>query len=324
MTGPVAAVVAAFEPDGELLEVVEQALAQCDSVIVVDDGSPSRSTGATAAVGAVLAACAAAGARVIEQPENAGIASALNAGIREARRLGARYVLTLDQDTHIESGYVTKALNHLALAGSVGADAAMVSPSLINDDVAPFWFADKGLTLAFEPIQSGLLIPCTVFDTIGLFEEDLFIDCVETEFYLRARAHGMQALVVPGTRIRHRLGRTASWVPPWPLRPILLRGRGPGATIEFTEHPPFRNYYISRNRLVLYRRYARAEPLWCAVSVAKDTLIRGRAMLIGTQRPARIRLSVAGVRAALAGDTGKIPDGLVRGRGHPRSVGGSA
>ena len=153
----------------------------------------------------VLESCADAGVTVIESPENSGIAHALNTGVCEALRSGADIVLTLDQDTRIGDGYVDRAVAHLELARSVGIVDAVASPSVINDDVAPFWFAEKGLTLAFEPIQSGLMIPRGVFDKVGLFDESLFIDCVETEFYLRARAHGVHALVVPGTRIVRRL-----------------------------------------------------------------------------------------------------------------------
>jgi GT2 family glycosyltransferase len=307
----VAAVIAAFEPGPELMSVVEYADSQVDSVIVVDDGSPSRLRGGDGRVAEVLESCADAGVTVIESPENSGIAHALNTGVCEALRSGADIVLTLDQDTRIGDGYVDRAVAHLELARSVGIVDAVASPSVINDDVAPFWFAEKGLTLAFEPIQSGLMIPRGVFDKVGLFDESLFIDCVETEFYLRARAHGVHALVVPGTRIVHRLGTRTSWTPPRPLR-WLLRGRGQDASIGFSEHAPFRHYYITRNRLVLYRRYARTEPLWCAVSVMKDTAHRARSMAVGSDRCAQMYMSAVGVWAAISGDIGKVPERTLR------------
>ncbi|MCR5978976.1 glycosyltransferase [Gordonia jinghuaiqii] len=301
------AVIAAFEPSRELLESVEITLQQTDSVIIVDDGSPSLAASPQGAVRTVLDECAAAGATVLENPTNQGIAHALNRGVREALARGADTVLTLDQDTHLGPDYVRRAVDHLALAASLGVTDAMASPAFINDDVAPFWFAEKGLTLAFEPLQSGLVISRGLFEKIGLFDEDLFIDCVETEFYLRARAAGGSALIVPGNRIRHSLGRSATWTPPRPLR-WMLRGRGAGAAIEFTEDAPFRHYYIARNRSVMYRRYARTEPLWTSASIAKDVIARGRAMLIGTDRLSRVYLTAAGLRAAAKGETGRIPE----------------
>ncbi|MAU82346.1 MAG: glycosyl transferase [Gordonia sp.] len=305
----VVAVVSAFEPDESLVETVESVLGQVIRVIIVDDGSPSLAVDPDGSVRDVLDSCAQMGATVIELPANSGIAAALNRGIEAALADGADAVLTLDQDTRIGPDYVRRMIDHLDLAASLGMSTVMLSPSEINGDVAPFWFAHRGLTLAFEPLQSGMLFPRGLFAAVGLFDESLFIDCVETEFYLRARAHGAHALVVPGAAIDHSLGRTAVWRPPQPLRG-LMRGRGAG--IEFSEDAPFRHYYIARNRLTLYRRYWRSEPLWTMVSLVKDSAIRGRAMMIGSRRMSRIYLTASGFRASWRGETGRIPARTLR------------
>ncbi|MEP9393861.1 glycosyltransferase [Gordonia sp. VNK1] len=306
----VAAVISAFEPDEALVATVDSVRDQAGQVIIVDDGSPSLSTDPDGAVAQILEKCAAAGATVLRSGDNRGIAHALNRGIELALQEGAEAVLTLDQDTDLPTDYVSRMLDHLALTRSLDIDLVMLSPSLINDDVAPFWFAHKGVTLAFEPIQSGMMFPRALLERVGLFDEGLFIDCVETEFYLRARALGAHAVIVPGTRITHRLGRAAQWTPPRPLRWI-LRGRAAGA-IEFTEDAPFRHYYIARNRLTLYRRYARSEALWTAASISKDVFLRGRAMAIGTDRLSRIYLTGSGLRASLRDEVGRIPPTVLR------------
>ncbi|MXP19847.1 glycosyltransferase [Gordonia sp. HNM0687] len=317
----VAAVIASFEPGPELVKSVEAVVGQVESVYVVDDGSPSLNGPTADRVRAHLDACASLGAHVLGTPMNSGIGHALNRGVRAALASGADAILTLDQDSVIDDDYVASVTVHLDLAASVGIDDALASPATINGEVAPFWFAHQGLTLAFEPLQSGLVITRSVFEKAGLFEEGLFIDCVDTEFYLRARAHGAHALIVPGTDIRHRLGRPARWTPPRPVRK-LLRGRPAGAAIEFSEDAPFRHYYIARNRLALYRRYGGAEKLWVTASVLKDSFVRGRAMLIGSERVSRTYFTVAGVRAAVRGETGRIPSRTVlRGeRLRPRRV----
>ena len=192
----------------------------------------------------------------------------------------------------------------------------MASPNMINDEVAPFWFAEKGLTLAFEPIQSGLVVTRATYDAVGLFEDELFIDCVDTEFYLRARARDCHALIVPGTMITHSFGQFTSWTPPWFLRMLLRkRRRGPGGefvAFEFGVGAPFRDYYVARNRTVMYRRYWRTEPLWCAVSSSKDAIGLARALLTGDRSKERIYLYASGIRAALSGETGKIPERTLR------------
>ncbi|MFW0794047.1 glycosyltransferase [Gordonia sp. CPCC 205515] len=306
----VVAVIASYEPGDEIVDVVKRVSEQVDSVIIVDDGSSSLLDGATGPVRQALDNCAAIGATILENPTNLGIAHALNCGVRLALERGADAVLTLDQDTHVGDDFIARTLDHLALASSLGLTRIMLSPSVINGEVAQFWYAEKGLTLAYEPIQSGLVVTREVFDTVGLFDEDLFIDCVDTEFYLRVRAAGGHALVVPGAQIRHSFGRPARWTPPGLLK-RLFSGTG-GAGVEFTEDAPFRHYYIARNRLALYLRYARSEPLWCASSIYKDTTTRGRAMIIGSRRRSRIYLTSAGIGAALRGEMGRIPDRTLR------------
>ena len=298
----VTAVVTAFEPGQSLLDTCEVAARQVDEVIVVDDGSPSD-------VSAVLDRCRELGYAVIESGTNRGIAHALNVGVRRALDTGADAVLTLDQDTVLGDDYVDKGIAHLELARSLDLPDVMLSTSLINDLVAPFWFAHKGLTLAFEPIQSGMIITRSLFEKVGLFEEDLFIDCVETEFYLRARANGGHALVIPGSRIEHQMGRPMVWSPRWPISLLLRSSSG---RLEFRGDAPFRHYYIMRNRWTVYRRYARREPLWCLVSVVKDSLARGGLFVAGDHRIARIYLTLSGLRAGMRGDTGRIPERVLR------------
>jgi rhamnosyltransferase len=302
MTRSVVAVVTAFNPGESLIATCAAADKQVEQVVVVDDGSPRD-------VSDMLGECRSRGWTVIESADNGGIARALNLGVTHALSRGADAVLTLDQDTIIDDDYVQRALAHLDLAESLDLPDVMLSTSTINDLVAPFWFAHKGLTLAFEPIQSGLLITRSLFEKVGLFEEDLFIDCVETEFYLRARAHGGHALVIPGAGIEHLMGQPRRWVAPRPLRWVL---RGSLGSFEFREDAAFRHYYIMRNRWTVYRRYARSEPLWCAVSVFKDSLARAGVFMFGSRRLARMYLTASGFRASVRGETGKIPDRVMR------------
>ncbi|GGG23302.1 hypothetical protein GCM10007304_41400 [Rhodococcoides trifolii] len=302
MTRSVFAVVTAFNPGISLVETCVAAEKQVDAVVIVDDGSPTD-------VSDTLADCRSRGWTVIESEDNGGIARALNRGVTHALAAGADVVLTLDQDTIIGGDYVERGCRHLDLAESLELTDVMASAATINDLVAPFWFAHKGLTLAFEPIQSGLMITRSLLEKVGLFDEGLFIDCVETEFYLRARAHGGHALVIPGGGIEHLMGQPRRWVAPRPLRWIL---RGSMGAFEFREDAAFRHYYIMRNRWTVYRRYGRSEPLWCAVSILKDMFTRLGVFAFGTRRIARMYLTGSGLRASMRGETGKIPDRVLR------------
>src|SRR5690349_17842338 len=87
-TGPVLALIPAYDEDRFIGSVVLKARRYVDEVIVIDDGSTDET--------AELAE--AAGAQVIRQPRNQGKAAALNAGIEAARQMNAAVVILLDGD----------------------------------------------------------------------------------------------------------------------------------------------------------------------------------------------------------------------------------
>ena len=84
----VAVVIPALNESLRIREVVEDALAHCDCVIVVDDGSEDDT----------LAQIADLDITVLRHPRRMGKGAALRDGFREARRLGMRGVLTMDGD----------------------------------------------------------------------------------------------------------------------------------------------------------------------------------------------------------------------------------
>lgn len=226
----VVAVVAVFRPDDGFAERLARTAEQVDAVVVVDDGSGA-------------APPESAGAEFISHGRNRGIAAALNTGIARARELDATHVLTLDQDTTLEDGYVATALGTLEAAretrlGVAVADVINGTPSV------PTWWSPEGIALAPEAIQSGMVVPLAVLDAVGGFDDDLFIDSVDREFCHRLRASGWAVAIARGAEIRHAIGER-----------MPLRGGG-----EYEWHPPFRQYYMVRNGIVVARRFRRSDP----------------------------------------------------------------
>src|SRR5215470_16800540 len=87
-TGPVLALIPAFNEDRFIASVVLKARHYVDEVIVIDDGSSDETA-------ALAEECH---ARVIRQPRNRGKAAAVNAGFDLARELNAAAVVMLDGD----------------------------------------------------------------------------------------------------------------------------------------------------------------------------------------------------------------------------------
>jgi rhamnosyltransferase len=90
-------------------------------------------------------------------------------------------------------------------------------------------------------ISSGSLIPLEVLAEVGGMDESMFIDQVDTDWYLRAKSFGYHAIGVCDAVMEHRLGSRTI-----PLR--LLRKRA------IPVHSPLRLYYIVRNSLLMYRK----------------------------------------------------------------------
>lgn len=237
----VAAVVVTYQPDlarlGQQLAVLAP---QVDHVVIIDNASRHRRD--------VQLLAKRNSAQAVLLDENHGIGAAQNRGIQLARESGVDCVLLMDQDSLPHSDMVVELKEVLASAP----DAAGVGP-LYQDPrreaVSPFVRLDgfrirrmpcpeKAAAVAVDfLISSGSLIRLEAFERVGLLREDLFIDYVDTEWCMRARAHGYSLLGVSGARMEHALGES-------PIRA--------GAHV-LARHAPVRKYYQMRNSLLLSR-----------------------------------------------------------------------
>ena len=284
------AVITAFDPDASLLVSCRAVLGQVDVVVVVDDGSAEPDE-------TLLAACGSMGALVVRHATNRGIGAALNTGLEAVReRLGAdaTAVLTLDQDSAVPDGYVRALLAAGRDATAAGVAVGMVGPAHAEGIRHGAGRVEGTVVHGGEPIQSGLLVPVATFDAIGRFDESLFIDGVDTEFYLRARAHGLAVVVARGTTLAHRLGRER------------LVALGP-VHLAVTYAADFRYYYIARNRVELVRRFGRRAPGWAFAAVVKDLRHLAITTTLVPGRWSRLRSTFAGFRDGVRGRTGTRP-----------------
>jgi rhamnosyltransferase len=87
-------------------------------------------------------------------------------------------------------------------------------------------------------IASGCLIPAGVLPTVGLMNVDLFIDYVDIEWGLRAKALGFQSFGVFAARMEHSLGDEH----------VSFIGK------QIPLHSPLRHYYLVRNGFWLYKQ----------------------------------------------------------------------
>lgn len=252
----VAAVVVTYHPAPSCADLVAALSAQCQWVVVVDNGSSPEE------LQPLRKACARTGAHLAEMGDNLGIAAAQNHGIVRARGLGARWVLLSDHDSVPSPGMVDRLLAAFSADQADQQDPAGDSPRvaaagpLVGEDrqghdqlvyVARRWgprratpeeLEEPYLTAAFL-IASGCLVSVEALERVGVMRADLFIDHVDLEWGLRARRAGYRLVVATGTPMTHRLGDEVV--------------RLPGRRQPVHVHAPVRSYYLVRNTVILLR-----------------------------------------------------------------------
>lgn len=301
MSDPVVvAVISSFRPPIALVHRYTALVDQVSAVVVADDGSGPDAE-------AVLSRLEALGADVIRRGSNDGIAVTLNEGIAWARQYHhAEFVLTLDQDTDLEPGYVDHLLDTAHEARRAGLPVGTVSYARQNQRPVALSGAERGYGLAYDPMQSGLLIPASTLDAVGALRDDLFIDWVDTEFNERVRAAGLFTLVAAGTNLEHSLGS---------MRPLTILGRPlsrAGRQLSIAYHPPFRTYYIARNGVLVARESFRRAPGWTFSRLGHDVVGHLARVALGPQRGKHVLALARGTADGVRGRTGKLPGHLQR------------
>lgn len=243
----VLAVVVTYNPGSFLFDHLAALRPQVDAVLVVDNGSRN--------VSEVACAAERSDCRLIANPDNTGIAHALNQAVAVTRDEGFAWLATFDQDSLV-SGDLIKTLldvyDHHPLKPSLGVvvaahrDRATGRDYYDPRDVLAEWPTSR---LLRTTITSGGLVLVSVFDSTGLFDESLFIDFVDHDFYLRARRFGFSIVEAKAAILTHSLGETTEH-------------RLLGRYVTCSNHSAHRRYYMTRNQLEVFRRFALQEPGW--------------------------------------------------------------
>lgn len=190
-------------------------------------------------------------ATVIELAGNLGIATALNYGMREAKKRGATWVLSSDQDTEIDTGLLDAYRDFLNL-DHVGA----LCPSIYKRGES------KTITNMGEVEEvkkcptSGFFIKMSVWETIGDYNEWMFIDYVDYDICIRLRIAGFRIYRINTTFIIQELGKMEVHKLLYQIGGFLHWKRLQNLATTYN-HSPLRNYYFVRNSLYYIHKYKR-------------------------------------------------------------------
>lgn len=297
----VIAVVVTYQPD---LALFRQAARACRNQVarffVMDNGSSEHCLSALAEL------CEDEGCEFVPLAANLGIAAAQNKGITLARDAGATHVLLLDQDSVAATDMVNRMMDVLSVSILAGLRVAAVGPRLVDrrsGKSTPFvriglfgvnrFVCSKETGAALETdflVASGSITPINVFEKVGMMEEGLFIDNVDLEWCFRARHNGFVLLGACEAVLEHTVGDQV----------LQLAGK------TVYRHGPLRQYYIMRNRILLYRR---SYSPWGWVLQDSLRMLAKVALFcfIYSPRIQNMRMMARGLLDGLRGRTGQFP-----------------
>ncbi|MCC6657722.1 MAG: glycosyltransferase family 2 protein [Rhodocyclaceae bacterium] len=282
--GRLCAIVVSYFPDARFAEYLRGIQTQCDSVIIVDNGSsgPSRDLLRGLHGGRVC---------LHEMGRNTGLGAALNQGIAQARGLGYPWVLLFDQDSlplaDMAACFAGILAVHprperIALIGSRFIDRNRESPPSPQPAQGPAWSEQRRV------ITSGMLLALDAYDDIGPFREDFFIDTIDHDFCYRARRKGWLILKTDDALLSHSVGH-------------YRRHRFLGLEVWRSHHSALRCYFMTRNPMILAREErAYAKLARGAVKALKNAFL---VLLLEEDKAGKIRATLAGCAHGLAGRT---------------------
>ncbi|WP_406867999.1 glycosyltransferase family 2 protein [Paraburkholderia fungorum] len=304
----VSAIVITFNPDLATFETILAAICpQVDWVVIVDNGSKQAVMDGLEQVAArhrcVLKALG----------ENLGIATAQNRGIETVREhvrgeaIDSHFVLFLDHDSIPAGNMVQCLLDADFRIRERGERVGGVGPVTVDKRTGTaarfmregrFWLNREKcpsdvpeLSVDFL-ISSGTLTRLDVMNDVGGMNDGLFIDHVDTEWCLRALARGYRFYAARDALLTHSLGDEVVEV--WS-----------GRRREVFVHSPIRDYYASRNTLLLLCHVPMSFAWRAFLSVRLVAQIMFFGFFVAPRRK-RLKLMGKGLLDGVSGRSGKM------------------
>lgn len=279
-----------------LAKLFHHLLNELEALLVIDNFSKNRKE-----IGDLISNVPS--VHMIQNLENKGIAAAVNQLADYARQRGCQFILPFDQDSLPERGMSEKLVRAFEQSENQSNKIAAVGPSRIDPRTGrqePFIrfrlplnkrFLNKNTQGTIETdflITSGCLISIKALQHIGLMEEGLFIDNVDLEWSFRARQKGYRLLGVMDACMVHRIGDVVK--------------RVPFTALSVRYHSPVRTYYMTKNRLILYRR-SYVPFAWKFHDFFRFIFKIAAIVTTGTQQRAHFKFFRQGVRCGIKGSS---------------------
>lgn len=242
-------VIVTYNAGIDIIENIKQAKKNVGKLLVVDNGSKLENIKFLEKAEKLSDS----DIEVIYLEKNMGIAYAINVAFHYAEENAFDWVLTLDQDSRIFDGMVNSMLKiYRKLSNEEKRNLAILVPTYYEQKYyreQDLSLLDEGYTKILTEITSGNLVKTDIFSKVGYLKEDFFIDCVDHEFCLRINKNSFEILKVHNALMLHNLGDK-------------IRKNLGNFKITSTNHSSIRRYYMTRNRMWLWKEYKNIYPQW--------------------------------------------------------------
>lgn len=188
------------------------------------------------------------GVEILDMGGNIGIGGALNKGFAFLKSLSPEFVVTFDQDSLAAEGQIEMLVKAWDAAPEGGKRKGAIGPAFydLRKGVRfeyPFFRSNgllikriydegQGVVEVDTLITSGMIVPYYMYEEAHLFDEQLFIEFVDTEWCFRTLKQGFQHYGCFSKKMKHELSDDA---------PKKFFG------IFILKYSPFRRYYYFRN-----------------------------------------------------------------------------
>ena len=178
---------------------------------------------------------------------NAGIAKAQNTGLEWLLQSeDVEYVVFMDQDSRFTDDYPERITEEYIAVKNGGIKLSAIGPTVMQKETGETYrsvihkeqVVNEHFILKKHIISSGCCVHRSSFESIGLLEEELFIDFVDDEWCWRGNARGLACGITPQLSIAHKVGQREVHIGKYII----------------SISAPQRYYYQYRNYLWLIRR----------------------------------------------------------------------
>jgi rhamnosyltransferase len=227
----------------------------------------------------------------IHNSNNEGIAKRLNQACGLAIKDGFDYLLTMDQDSYFDEAIISQYFNCIETIKEKN-----VSMFGINYQQKAIQENCSYKEVKFL-ITSGSVINLKLNQTIGGFDENLFIDFVDTEYCFRSIQKGFKIIEFPNMYMHHNLGKSAE---KYSLKTLKKTSR--------SFHSPRRLYYMTRNFFYIDSIYKKDFATELQI-LRKDLLTRIKnKLLYGSKTFTTLKILYKAIKDFRNNKMGKLPD----------------